>query len=140
MISSPDPPKKAQKGGRDSKMVTAKKATQLESHPPSPKTESTEPASVTGDPLLEEGEGVDGTIVLPGNTTLASLSVSNNLITERGLEAFLDAIDIQKQYSHRGQGLIRLEFKVFHCILIISLQIFLTEQFVFKNQLSSKTT
>lgn len=92
-------------------MVTAKKATQLESHPPSPKIETTD--QVTGDPLLEEGEEVDGgTIILPGNVTLASLSLSNNLITDRGLEAFLDAIEIQKQYSHRGQGLIRLEFKV----------------------------
>lgn len=94
-------------------MVTAKKATQLESHPPSPKTESTEPTSVTGDPLLEEGEEVDGTIVLPGNMVLASLSLSNNLITDRGLDAFLEALEIQRQYSHRGQGLIRFEFKVF---------------------------
>ena len=93
-------------------MVTAKKATQLESHPPSPKTESTEPVSVTGDPLLEEGEAVDGIIILPGNMVLASLSLSNNLITERGLNAFLEAIEIQRQYSHRGQGLLRLEFKV----------------------------
>ena len=93
-------------------MVTAKKATQLESHPASPKTESTEPVLVAADPLLEEGETVDGTIVLPGNMVLASLSVSNNLITERGLSAFLDAVEIQRQYSHRGQGLLRLEFKV----------------------------
>ena len=90
-------------------MVTAKKATQLESHPPSPKTEP-----VTGDPLLEDGEEADGTIMLPGNMVLISLSLSNNLITERGLDAFLEAIEIQKQYSHRGQGLLRLEFKVLH--------------------------
>lgn len=102
-------------------MVTAKKATQLESHPPSPKTESTEPASVAGDPLLEEGEEVDGTIMLPGNVTLASLSLSNNLITERALGAFLDAIEIQRQYSHRGQGLIRLEFKVIYIYIYIYL-------------------
>ena len=95
-------------------MVTAKKATQLESHPPSPKTESTEPVSVAGDPLLEEGEAVDGTIMLPGNMILASLSLSNNLISERGLSAFLEAIEIQRQYSHRGQGLLRLEFKVYN--------------------------
>lgn len=93
-------------------MVTAKKATQLESHPPSPKTESTEP--VIGDPLLEDGEEVDGSIILPGNMVLVSLSLSNNLITERGLDAFLEAIEVQKQYSHRGQGLLRLEYKVFH--------------------------
>lgn len=107
-------------------MVTAKKATQLESHPPSPKTESTEPVSVAGDPLLEEGEAVDGTIMLPGNMILASLSLSNNLITERGLSAFLEAIEIQQQYSHRGQGLLRLEFKVTsalpHMCYIILLQ------------------
>lgn len=95
-------------------MVTAKKATQLDNHPQSPKTESTEPTSsvTTGDPLLEEGEEVNGMIMLPGNMILASLSLRNNLITERGLNAFLEAIEIQKQYSHRGQGLIRLEFKV----------------------------
>ena len=113
MISSPDPPKKAQKGGRDSKMVTAKKATQLEGHSQSPKTESTEPASVISDPLLEEGEEVAGTIMLPGNMILASLSLSNNLITERGLDAFLEVLETQKQYTNRGQGLIRFEFKVF---------------------------
>ena len=94
-------------------MVTAKKATQLEGHSQSPKTESTEPASVISDPLLEEGEEVAGTIVLPGNMILASLSLSNNLITERGLDAFLEALETQKQYTNRGQGLIRFEFKVF---------------------------
>lgn len=125
-------------------MVTAKKATQLESHPPSPKTESTEPASVAGDPLLEEGEEVDGTIMLPGNVTLASLSLSNNLITERALGAFLDAIEIQRQYSHRGQGLIRLEFKVIYIYIYIFTSalchVFLLEQLIFKYKLSGKAT
>ena len=68
---------------------------------------------MTGDPLLEEGEEVNGTIVLPGNMILASLSLSNNLITDRGLDAFLEALELQRQYNHRGQGLIRFEFKVF---------------------------
>ena len=116
-------------------MVTAKKATQLESHPASPKTESTEPVLVTADPLLEEGETVDGTIVLPGNTVLASLSLSNNLITERGLSAFLEAIEIQRQYSHRGQGLLRLEFKVIHLTIDVTMLLSsYTEQFVPRQQ------
>ncbi|XP_065883812.1 leucine-rich repeat-containing protein 71-like isoform X2 [Dysidea avara] len=92
-VASPDATKKGQKGGRDSSkaataMAGAKKPVPIDSHPPSPKVETTEPA---GDPLLEEGEEVDGTIVLPA--------------------AFLLAIEIQKQYSSRGQGLLRLSFK-----------------------------
>ena len=90
-------------------MAGAKKPVQLDSHPPSPKVETSEPA---GDPLLEEGEEVDGTIVLPGNVTLASLSLSNNCITEHGLASLFLAIEIQKQYTTRGQGLLRLSFKV----------------------------
>jgi len=90
-------------------MAGAKKQVPIDSHPPSPKVETTEPA---GDPLLEDGEEVGGTIVLPGNVTLASLSLSNNHITDHGLAAFLEAIEIQKQYTQRGQGLLRLSFKV----------------------------
>ncbi|XP_049606922.1 leucine-rich repeat-containing protein 71 isoform X3 [Syngnathus scovelli] len=56
-------------------------------------------------PLLNECvQQRDGELILPGNTTLASLSLAGNRITERSLPHFLTSLQMQEG----GKGLLRL--------------------------------
>ncbi|XP_067468769.1 leucine-rich repeat-containing protein 71 isoform X2 [Thunnus thynnus] len=56
-------------------------------------------------PLLDQSvQHRDGQIILPGNTTLTSLNLSGNRITEQSLPLFLSSLQMQAE----GGGLLRL--------------------------------
>ncbi|KAM9214831.1 leucine-rich repeat-containing protein 71 [Leptosomus discolor] len=72
--------------GRDAKPSSQEK--------PSPEAlDSAEPPH----PLLEEARQHQGSIVLPGNRALLRLNLTHNRVTERGLGAFLAALEEQQR-------------------------------------------
>ncbi|KAM9368359.1 leucine-rich repeat-containing protein 71 [Phaethornis superciliosus] len=55
--------------------------------------------------LLEEvREGPGGNLLLPGNRALLNLNLSHNHVSERGLAAFLAALEQQQQQQQEGSG------------------------------------
>ncbi|XP_074023688.1 leucine-rich repeat-containing protein 71, partial [Numenius arquata] len=66
-------------------------------------------------PLLEEPRQHQGSLVLPGNRALLNLNLSYNRITQRGLGAFLAALEgqqrVKKPKVPGQQGLLRLSLQ-----------------------------
>ncbi|XP_059688077.1 leucine-rich repeat-containing protein 71 [Gavia stellata] len=66
-------------------------------------------------PLLEEARQHQGSVILPGNRALLNLNLTHNHITERGLGAFLAALEGQRQEKKPKvpgqQGLLRLSLE-----------------------------
>lgn len=59
--------------------------------------------------LADVAEEIDGDLWIIGNRTLISLNLSRNKITEKGLRAFIPAIEYQMTYlKMQSQGLMRL--------------------------------
>ncbi|KAM9626148.1 leucine-rich repeat-containing protein 71 isoform 9-T10 [Morphnus guianensis] len=67
-------------------------------------------------PLLEEARQHQGSIILPGNRALLNLNLTHNHITERGLSAFLAALEGQQREKKPKmpgqQGLLCLSLEV----------------------------
>ncbi|XP_064899376.1 leucine-rich repeat-containing protein 71 isoform X4 [Columba livia] len=55
-------------------------------------------------PLLEEAREHRGSVVLPGNRALLNLNLTYNRVTERGLSAFVAALEGQRQQRPKGLG------------------------------------
>ncbi|KAK2525036.1 hypothetical protein Q9233_009083 [Columba guinea] len=55
-------------------------------------------------PLLEEAREHRGSVVLPGNRALLNLNLTYNRVTERGLGAFVAALEGQRQQRPKGLG------------------------------------
>ncbi|XP_035476267.2 leucine-rich repeat-containing protein 71 [Scophthalmus maximus] len=65
----------------------------------------------TGRPLLDQSlQYRDGRLFLPGNSTLASLNLTGNRITEKSLPLFLSSLEMQGD----GGGLLRLRLQRNH--------------------------
>ncbi|XP_063213450.1 leucine-rich repeat-containing protein 71 isoform X2 [Chroicocephalus ridibundus] len=77
------PPEPRAARGRDAKASGQEK--------PSP--EAADPAH----PLLEEARQEQGSVILPGNRALLNLNLTHNRITQRGLGAFLAALEGQQR-------------------------------------------
>ncbi|OPJ89974.1 leucine-rich repeat-containing protein 71 [Patagioenas fasciata monilis] len=55
-------------------------------------------------PLLQEAREHRGSVVLPGNRALLNLNLTYNRVTERGLGAFVAALEGQRQQRLKGLG------------------------------------
>ncbi|KAM7080564.1 leucine-rich repeat-containing protein 71 isoform 5-T5 [Ciconia maguari] len=101
----PAPEPRAARGGRDGKPSGQEKPS-LEA------PDSAEPPH----PLLEEARQHQGSVVLPGNRALLNLNLTHNHITERGLGAFLAALEGQQREKKPKvpgqQGLLCLSLEV----------------------------
>ncbi|XP_075580660.1 leucine-rich repeat-containing protein 71 [Pelecanus crispus] len=56
------------------------------------------------EPLLEEARQQQGSVVLPGNRALLNLNLTHNRVTERGLGAFLAALEEQQREKPKVPG------------------------------------
>ncbi|XP_075381334.1 leucine-rich repeat-containing protein 71 isoform X2 [Mycteria americana] len=97
----PAPEPRAARGGRDGK--------------PSGQSLEAPDSAEPPHPLLEEAGQHQGSIVLPGNRALLNLNLTHNHITERGLGAFLAALEGQQREKKPKvpgqQGLLRLSLE-----------------------------
>ncbi|KAM6038086.1 leucine-rich repeat-containing protein 71 isoform 6-T6 [Theristicus caerulescens] len=80
------PPELRAARGRDAKLSGQEKLS----------PEAPDPAEPPN-PLLEEAREHQGSVVLPGNRALLNLNLSRNRVTERGLGAFLAALEGQRR-------------------------------------------
>ncbi|XP_054859816.1 leucine-rich repeat-containing protein 71 isoform X2 [Eublepharis macularius] len=100
----PAPEQKAARG-KGTKSGNKDKRTQVT------EVEAMEPTEIVN-PLLEQAEHRDGKVFLPGNRVLIYMNLLRNQITERGLRAFLAAVEQQACKGPSGgkgpSGLLRL--------------------------------
>lgn len=85
-------PEQKQPRGKGAKAGTKEKRAQVL------EVEVIEPTE-TVNPLLEHAEHRDGKVFLPGNRVLIYLNLIRNRITEKGLRAFLEAVQKQQSIS-----------------------------------------
>ncbi|XP_065516422.1 leucine-rich repeat-containing protein 71 isoform X3 [Lathamus discolor] len=70
-----------------------------------------EPLAGAGGPgALLEARALRGSVLLPGNRALRSLSLDHNRVSERGLGAFLAALEAQQREEQKGPGQQGLEW------------------------------
>ncbi|XP_077600230.1 leucine-rich repeat-containing protein 71 isoform X3 [Stigmatopora nigra] len=97
--------------------------------------ENKKPLDLVSPLLNESARQRDGELVLPGNTTLVSLSLAGNRITEVSLPQFLTSLQMQEG----GKGLLRLCLQRNNFALECESYVKLKELMTFRDPLNKKT-